>query len=94
MKGEMGGRRNGGGERGKHPCVNLLKMYTKTKLLFVLLYIQGVLAVCMCVHHLCAWCLQKSEKDVCLLELELLEVVSLPVGAGNLTQIDPLGEQS
>jgi hypothetical protein len=44
---------------------------------------MGILSACMYVHHV----LLKARKVSDLLELKLQAVVSLRVGAGNLTQI-------
>ena len=35
----------------------------------------GVLHACMYVHHMCAWCSQRSEEGTDLLELELQMVI-------------------
>lgn len=45
---------------------------------------------CMCVYHMCAWCLPRPAEGVACLGLALQIVVSHHVGARN--QLGPLGE--
>lgn len=47
-----------------------------------LFYVFGCFPVCMCVHHLCAWCCRGHRGALTLQEVELLIVVNCPLGAG------------
>lgn len=44
------------------------------------------MSACVYVHHMCAWCGQKSEEDSNLLELELQMVVSTQLRLGIVLQ--------
>jgi hypothetical protein len=43
----------------------------------------NVLAACLSVYYMCAWCLGRSEESIKSLELELQMVVSYHVGVAN-----------
>lgn len=47
----------------------------------------NILPACLSVHHLCAWCLRRTEEHINFLELESWVVVSHHLSSGNWTQI-------
>ena len=51
--------------------------------LYVCMYVCMYVCICMYVHCVHSWCLQKSEEDIGSLELELQMVVGTHVNAGN-----------
>lgn len=52
----------------------------------------SVLPACMCVHHMCFWCLEKPEEGIGCLEL-VKRAVRLPAGAGTHPHPGPLQKQ-
>lgn len=59
--------------------------------IFILFFVN-VLPVFMYVHHMSAWCLQRSENGTALLKLEVGMILSHHVDAGNRTQAGLLQE--
>jgi hypothetical protein len=55
--------------------------------LYVCMYVCMYVCICMYVHCVHSWCLQKSEEDIGSLELELQMVVGTHVNAGNWTWV-------
>ena len=52
-----------------------------------LLYVVGVLPICMSVHHIHDLCPKRLEEGVRFFETEVTESCKLPCGAGNSTQL-------
>jgi hypothetical protein len=55
-------------------------------------YVLSVLPACMYVHHVCAWCLQKSEGDVGFSGVEVVDDLEPTSGCWKLNSA-PLQEQ-